>query len=70
LNEIPLIFAKEIYATACIAGAVLYTTMLYFKVEANLAATICMSLIIIIRIIAVKYKLALPKFDAGNETID
>jgi hypothetical protein len=70
LNEIPLIFAKEIYATACIVGAILYTTMLYFKIEANIAATICMSLIIIIRIIAVKYKLALPKFDIGNETID
>lgn len=70
LNEIPLIFAKEIYATACIAGAVLYTSLLYFGIEANIAASICMSLIIIIRIIAVKYKLALPKFDTGNETID
>ena len=70
INEIPLIFAKEIYATACIAGAVLFTTLLYFKIDSNYAATISMSLIIIIRIIAVKYKLALPKFDAGNKTID
>jgi uncharacterized membrane protein YeiH len=70
LNEIPLIFAKEIYATACIAGAVLFTTMLYFHVEPNVAASISMSLIIITRIIAVKYKLALPKFDTDNETID
>ena len=70
LNEIPLIFAKEIYATACIAGAVLFTSLLYFNVDATTAAPICMSLIIVIRIIAVKYKLALPKFDAGNETID
>jgi uncharacterized membrane protein YeiH len=70
LNEIPLIFAKEIYATACIAGAVLYTSMLYFNIEANIAAPICMILIISIRVIAVKYKLALPKFDSGNETID
>lgn len=70
INEIPLIFAKEIYATACIAGAVLFTTLLYFKIDSNYSATISMSLIIIIRIIAVKYKLALPKFDAGNKTID
>ena len=70
LNEIPLIFAKEIYATACIAGAVLFTTMLYFHVEPNTAASISMSLIIITRILAVKYKLALPKFDVDNETID
>jgi uncharacterized membrane protein YeiH len=70
LNEIPLIFAKEIYATACIIGAVLFTSMLYFNVDSNVAASISMSLIIIIRVIAVKYKLALPKFDSGNETID
>ena len=70
INEIPLIFAKEIYATACIAGAVLFTTLLYFNINSNVAAIISMSLIIIIRIIAVKYKLALPKFDAKNETID
>lgn len=70
INEIPLIFAKEIYATACIIGAVLYTSMLYFNIDANIAATLSMSIIIIIRIIAVKYKLSLPKFDFGNETID
>jgi uncharacterized membrane protein YeiH len=70
INEIPLIFAKEIYATACIAGAVLFTSMLYFNVDSNIAATVSMSVIIIIRIIAVKYKLSLPKFDFGNETID
>ena len=70
INEIPLIFAKEIYATACIAGAVLFTTLLYFKIDSNIAAILSMSIIIIIRILAVKYKLALPKFDSGNETID
>jgi uncharacterized membrane protein YeiH len=70
LNEIPLIFAKEIYATACIIGAVLFTILLSLRVNESIAATFCMSLIIVIRIIAVKYKLALPKFDAENETID
>lgn len=70
INEIPLIFAKEIYATACLTGAVLYTSMLYFQIDANVAAPLCMGVIIIFRILAVKYKLALPKFDAGNNTID
>lgn len=70
INEIPLIFAKEIYATACIAGAVMFTTLLYFKIDSNYAAIISMSLIIIFRLLAVKYKLALPKFDIGNKTID
>ncbi len=70
INEIPLIFAKEIYATACIAGAVVYVTMLYFNVDSSVAASVSMALIIIIRIISVKYKLSLPKFDFGNETKD
>jgi uncharacterized membrane protein YeiH len=69
INEIPLIFAKEIYATACIIGAVTYTSLLFFEVNQNLAASISMSLIIVIRIIAVKYKLSLPKFEFGNETL-
>lgn len=69
INEIPLIFAKEIYATACIIGAVSYTSLLFFEVNQNIAASISMSLIIVIRIIAVKYKLSLPKFEFGNETL-
>lgn len=70
INEIPLIFAKEIYATACITGAVLFTSMLYFNMDSNFSAMLSMSLIIVIRILAVKYKLALPKFETGNKTID
>ncbi len=70
LNEIPLIFAKEIYATACIIGAVLYVIMLHLNVNFNIAASISMILIIVIRIIAVKNKLALPKFNFDNQTID
>lgn len=70
LNEIPLIFAKEIYATACIIGAALYSILLYSGLDTNIAAPLCMAVIIIVRIIAVKYKLSLPKFDFGNETKD
>ncbi len=70
INEIPLIFAKEIYATACIAGAVLFTSLLHLNVDPDIAAVVSMSVIIIIRVLAVKYKLALPKFDSGNKTID
>lgn len=70
LNEIPLIFAKEIYATACIAGAVVYSMLTYAGVNETIAGPICMILIIVIRVIAVKYKLSLPKFDFGNETKD
>ena len=59
-NEIPLIFRKEIYATACISGALLYASLNYFNIN-DLANTIISgSLIITIRTIAVVKKLRLP----------
>jgi uncharacterized membrane protein YeiH len=60
LNEIPLIFRKEIYASACIAGGLAYYGLLYCQVENNLAQVICMVFIVLLRIIVVKYQLSLP----------
>lgn len=62
LNTIPLIFRKEIYATACILGGVLYFALLYFNLKTDVANIIVIAFIVTIRIIVVKYKLALPKF--------
>jgi uncharacterized membrane protein YeiH len=62
LNTIPLIFRKEIYATACILGGVLYFALLYFKLEADIAKVVVIAFIVAFRIIVVKYKLALPRF--------
>ena len=62
LNTIPLIFRKEIYATACILGGVLYFALLYFNLKADVAKIIVIAFITTLRVIVVKYKLALPKF--------
>lgn len=62
LNTIPLIFRKEIYATACILGGVLYFGLLYFNLKADVAKIIVIAFITTLRIIVVRYKLALPKF--------
>lgn len=61
-NETPVLFRKEIYATACLAGAVLY--LLLFKLEVDRSINLALSsmLIILIRLLAVKFKLALPTF--------
>ncbi|MBX2963764.1 MAG: trimeric intracellular cation channel family protein [Cyclobacteriaceae bacterium] len=62
-NELPVIFRKEIYATACLAGAILYLLLdLHTPMERNLNLIISISFIIIIRLLAVKFKLALPGF--------
>lgn len=62
LNKVPLIFQKEIYAMACIIGGILYYYLKYISVADDIAKIACILLIIAIRIIAVRYKLALPRF--------
>lgn len=71
-NEIPIIFKKEIYATACLVGAICYLILDYAGMERNVNFLISAFLIILVRIIAVKYKLSLPKFvsDKDNEEQD
>lgn len=63
INEIPLIFRKEIYATACLAGAVIFVILDHFGIDSNISSISGILVIITIRIIAVKYSIALPKVD-------
>lgn len=60
LNETPLIFRREIYATACLMGAVLFFTLDSFGVSYNVNASLSVITVVVIRVVAVKYKLALP----------
>jgi len=62
LNTIPLIFRKEIYATACIVGGMLYFCLLHFNLETDVAKVLVTGFIVAFRIVVVRYKLALPKF--------
>ena len=63
LNRIPLIFRKEIYATAAIVGGIVYILLKNFSglsEEINQILTIL--LIVSIRTLAVKYHWQMPKF--------
>lgn len=62
LNTIPLIFRKEIYATACIAGGMLYFSLVYFNMKADIAKLLVIVFIFVLRTVVVRYKLTLPKF--------
>lgn len=62
-NEMPVIFRKEIYATACLAGAVCYLVLdLLTGLDRNINLLVSIAVIIIIRSLAVKFNLALPGF--------
>lgn len=60
-NKKPIIFDREIYATACLAGAALYLALHHFNVPRNLNIPISSALIIFIRVIAITFHLELPK---------
>jgi uncharacterized membrane protein YeiH len=60
-NEIPVIFRKEIYATACLFGAIVYLLLdIHTALERNYNLLISIAVIICIRLLAVKLKLTLP----------
>src|ERR1700761_8536506 len=63
LNDIPLIFRKEIYATACIIGGTLYMLLLN-HVNIDIVEIVAVTVVCGIRIIAVTFNLTLPKFYA------
>ncbi len=65
-NEVPVIFRKEIYATACFAGALLFVLLNYLGLDFNSNLAISGSVIAAIRIFSVRYNWNLPQFKRGN----
>ena len=64
LNEVPLILRKStIYATAAIAGALAYVTLVYLGTNRPLAALVGMAIIAALRFAAILFGLTLPIFE-------
>jgi uncharacterized membrane protein YeiH len=59
-NDIPVIFHKEIYATACIVGGIVYFALREFTGDVNLIFLIAGAVVIVIRLLAVVFKISLP----------
>ncbi|MDN5201530.1 trimeric intracellular cation channel family protein [Fulvivirgaceae bacterium BMA10] len=59
-NEIPLIFRKEIYATACLAGGAIFFILNSFNLDLNLNYIISILVIIGIRTVSIKMRLSMP----------
>lgn len=72
LNNVPLIFRKEMYATTCILGAAVYFLIKSAGLHSQLTPFICIGIIVLLRILAVRYNIRLPAFyvppeDGGDE---
>lgn len=60
INEVPLIFRKEIYALACVIGGIAYYLCHLLGCNSVLSGIICGIVVVLMRLLAVKYKLHLP----------
>jgi uncharacterized membrane protein YeiH len=62
-NEIPTIFRREIYATICLFGGVVFFALKSLNLEDDVLYLITSIAIISVRLLAVKYKWYLPAFE-------
>jgi uncharacterized membrane protein YeiH len=60
LNEIPLIFQKELYATPCLLGALLYVLLSFTAIDPQLNFIVSVIFIIGFRLLAYRYHWSLP----------
>ena len=67
INEVPLIFRKDIYALACVVGGLVYYTCFIFNLNPEFTQILSAFSIILTRILAVRFHISLPVLK-GNDT--
>lgn len=60
INEVPLVFRKDIYATACLMGGIVYWLINATAAPAYVAPLACAATIILLRYLTLRYNLSLP----------
>ena len=65
INEEPLFFRKDIYATACLAGGFTYWLIGYATPDPIVGQITCAFTVIVLRLLAIRYNWSLPviKYD-------
>ena len=64
LNEVPLLLRKDIYAFACVVGGLVYFLCLQLSISLPVTELISSGVIIIIRMIVIRFHLQLPTLKA------
>ena len=60
INEVPLIFRKDVYGTACIAGGLIYWIMIITGASPVIQQLTCAATVIMISLLSVKYNWSIP----------
>jgi uncharacterized membrane protein YeiH len=67
INEVPLVFRSELYAIACVLGGCIYWVCLRMGLAPVMTQIITAVSVIVIRVIAARYHIALPTL-SGDHT--
>lgn len=67
INEVPLIFRKDIYALACVIGGVVFFIGHSLGFTSILNQMLSVGAIILTRILAVKYHISVPVLKGGSD---
>ena len=67
INEVPLIFRKEIYAIACVIGGLVYGLCHWLGLAMTVTELVSGVSVFMARILAVKYKICLPILSGNSE---
>jgi uncharacterized membrane protein YeiH len=70
INEVPLIFRKDIYAMACIAGGIVYVVGNAMGLQAEVNAVLSAIIVISTRLLAVKFHWQLPILKGETDESD
>lgn len=70
LNDVPLLFRRDIYALACVAGGAVYFGCNYFDLPTQMTETIAVLTVILLRLMAVKFHIHLPQLQPLDSKIE
>jgi uncharacterized membrane protein YeiH len=66
-QTIPYVFQKHVYAIASIAGSLLFYVLVRLNAHDTVSSLVSIGLIVIIRILAARYKWSLPRIKINDE---
>ena len=67
INEVPLIFRKDIYALACVLGGIVFYVCSEFGLPSEITQILSATSVILMRIIAVRFHLGLPALKGHDD---
>jgi uncharacterized membrane protein YeiH len=67
INEVPLIFRKDIYALACVIGGLVYFVCFKFNCNSEITQLLAAFSVILTRILAVRFHISIPVLKGNDD---